>query len=119
MAFASIGSISHPKTAKPQAILDEKGRSFQSASLLTELSIPHQPSFSLYAIIGDWGIITLALLGLVSATIFQIIQKSNPEARDPSPSRSKNQLGEKIAAQRSKVNQCDPSRRHDEMRQNE
>lgn len=66
-AIDTIGSISHPKTGKNQAILDEKGSSFQSASLLTELNIPHQPSFSLYALIGDWGIITLALLGFCFA----------------------------------------------------
>jgi apolipoprotein N-acyltransferase len=77
-AIDTIGSIAHPKTGKDQAILDEKGSSFQSASLLTELSIPHQPSFSLYAKIGDWGIIALALLGFISAIVFARLSGGEP-----------------------------------------
>jgi apolipoprotein N-acyltransferase len=31
--------------------------------LLTELNVPLHPSRTLYAFIGDWGVIALALLG--------------------------------------------------------
>jgi apolipoprotein N-acyltransferase len=63
-AIDTIGSTAHPATGKPQTITDGKGRSFVRGSLLTELKIPLQPSFSLYAAIGDWGIIGLSLVGL-------------------------------------------------------
>jgi apolipoprotein N-acyltransferase len=63
-AIDTIGSTAHPATGKPQTITDGKGRSFVRGSLLTELKIPLQPSFSLYAVIGDWGIIGLSLVGL-------------------------------------------------------
>lgn len=51
-------------TGKSQILTDEKGSHFTRGSLLTELKVPLHPSFSLYAIIGDWGLITLAVLGL-------------------------------------------------------
>jgi apolipoprotein N-acyltransferase len=62
-AIDTIGSTNHPKTGKPQIIADEKGSSFVRGSLLTELKIPREPSPTLYAIIGDWGIIILSLIG--------------------------------------------------------
>jgi apolipoprotein N-acyltransferase len=61
-ALDSTGSTAHPDTGKPQVIKNQAGSHFTRGSLLAELDIPLQPSFSLYAIIGDLGIIVLALL---------------------------------------------------------
>lgn len=48
-----------------QILADDRGSHFTRGSLLTELKVPRNPSFSLYAMIGDWGILTLALAGLI------------------------------------------------------
>ena len=63
-ALDTTGSTAHPDTGKPQIITDASGSHFTRGSLLVELDVPLQPSFSLYAIIGDWGVIGLALLAL-------------------------------------------------------
>ena len=62
-AVDTIGSTAHPDTGKPQVLTDANGSHFTRGSLLAELDVPLQPSFSLYAVIGDWGVIVLALLG--------------------------------------------------------
>lgn len=66
-AIDSAGSTAHPDSGKPQVLTDSRGSTFTRGSLLTELDVPLHPSFSLYALIGDWGIISLALLGLLWA----------------------------------------------------
>jgi apolipoprotein N-acyltransferase len=66
-ALDTTGSTAHPDTGKPQVITDAKGSHFTRGSLLAELDVPLKPSFSLYAIIGDWGIIGLALMGIILA----------------------------------------------------
>lgn len=66
-AIDTMGSTAHPRTGKPQIIADDKGNTFMRGSLLTELEIPLQPSASLYAMIGDWGIIGLSVIGAASA----------------------------------------------------
>ncbi len=63
-AISSTGSTRHPDSGKSQILTDEKGSHFTRGSLLTELKVPLHPSFSLYAVIGDWGLITLAVIGL-------------------------------------------------------
>jgi apolipoprotein N-acyltransferase len=88
-AIDTIGSTAHPATGKPQVIATEDGSTFVRGSLLTELNIPVRPSFPLYAMIGDWGIIILSLLGLALALIFRTHRKSNPAAADPFPFRKK------------------------------
>lgn len=47
-----------------QKLVDDKGSNFTRGSLLAELPIPLKPSFSLYALTGDWPVIGLGLLGL-------------------------------------------------------
>ncbi len=64
-AIDSTGSTRHPDTGASQILTDGKGSHFTRGSLLTELDVPLQPGFSLYAVIGDWGLIGLSLLGLV------------------------------------------------------
>jgi apolipoprotein N-acyltransferase len=68
-AIDTIGSTAHPKTGKPQVLTDETGSSFLRGNLLTEVKIPLQPGFSLYAHIGDWGIILLSVIGLAAAVM--------------------------------------------------
>ncbi len=68
-AIDTIGSTAHPKTGKPQVLTDESGSSFLRGHLLTEVKIPLQPGFSLYTLIGDWGIMLLSFLGLASAVM--------------------------------------------------
>ncbi len=76
-AVDTIGSTSHPDTGKPQILIDDKGSHFTRGSLLTELKVPLQPSFSLYAVIGDWGVIALAVFGLLIAWTTRTIS-TNP-----------------------------------------
>lgn len=66
-AIDSMGSSAHPDTGKSQILRDANGSHFTRGSLLTELDVPVHPSFSLYAVIGDWGIIGLAGVGLAWA----------------------------------------------------
>ena len=66
-ALDSSGSTAHPDTGAPQVLVDAKGSHFTRGSLLTELKIPLRPSFSLFAVIGDWGILGLAATGLIVA----------------------------------------------------
>lgn len=54
-------------SADGQILTDANGSHFTRGSLLTELKVPRNPSFSLYATIGDWGILTFALVGLILA----------------------------------------------------
>ena len=64
-AIDTLGSTISPETGLPQVIEDENGSTFLRGNLLAKVQIPVKPSFSLYAIIGDWGIISLGILGLV------------------------------------------------------
>ncbi len=66
-AIDSTGSTAHPDTGKPQILTDAHGSHFTRGSLLTELDVPLHPSFSLYALIGDWGVISLAGIALIWA----------------------------------------------------
>lgn len=70
-AVDSIGSTAHPDTGKPQILTDAKGSHFTRGSLLVDLDVPVRPSFSLYALIGDWGVICLSLLALAIAVRFR------------------------------------------------
>jgi apolipoprotein N-acyltransferase len=66
-ALDSTGSTDDPNSWKQQILTDENGSHFTRGSLLTELKIPLNPSFSLFAVIGDWGILGLAATGLIVA----------------------------------------------------
>jgi apolipoprotein N-acyltransferase len=68
-ALDSTGSTAHPDSGKPQVITDATGSHFTRGSLLAELDVPLHPSFSLYAVIGDWGVVSLALAGFLGAWI--------------------------------------------------
>jgi apolipoprotein N-acyltransferase len=78
-AIDSVGSTAHPDTGKPQVLIDEKGSHFTRGSLLAELDVPLSPSFSLYAVIGDWGVIVLGLLALAASFVMQRRWKSSDQ----------------------------------------
>lgn len=63
-AIDSTGSTAHPDTGAPQVLVDAAGSHFTRGSLLAVLNVPLRPSFSLFAVIGDWGILSVAMLGL-------------------------------------------------------
>lgn len=71
-AISSTGSTTHPDTGKSQILADANGSHFTRGSLLTELKIPLHPTFSLYAVIGDWGIIVLAVGALGVAFVGRV-----------------------------------------------
>lgn len=60
-----LGSTAHPETGERQEIRDAEGGTFTRDWLLAEVDIPRQPAVTLYALIGDGGVIGLGLLGLV------------------------------------------------------
>ncbi|MES2659733.1 MAG: apolipoprotein N-acyltransferase [Verrucomicrobiota bacterium] len=64
-AISTTGSTAHPDSGKSQILTDATGSHFTRGSLLTELKVPLHPGFSLYALIGDWGLIFIALTGLL------------------------------------------------------
>ena len=64
-AIDSTGSTAHPDTGKTQILRDAKGSHFTRGSLLAELDVPLHPSTTLYAVIGDYGVMVLALAGLL------------------------------------------------------
>jgi apolipoprotein N-acyltransferase len=66
-AVDSTGSTAHPRTGARQVLVDANGSHFTRGSLLAELEIPLQPSFSLYERIGDLGLLLIAGIALVLA----------------------------------------------------
>jgi len=54
-------------SAEGRILIDDKGGHFTRGSLLTEINVPRNPSFSLYAVMGDWGILLITLAGLILA----------------------------------------------------
>ncbi|HSP42304.1 MAG TPA: apolipoprotein N-acyltransferase, partial [Luteolibacter sp.] len=66
-AVDTTGSTAHPDNGRPQIITDGRGSHFTRGSLLAEIDVPLRPSFSLYAIIGDAGIVVLWLGALVDS----------------------------------------------------
>jgi apolipoprotein N-acyltransferase len=66
-ALDATGSLLHPDTGRAQVLVDAQGSHFTRGSLLTEVKIPTRPSVSLFARIGDWGILVLTAVGLMLA----------------------------------------------------
>ena len=67
-AIDTTGSTRHPDLSESQILTDAKGSHFTRGSLLVALDVPLEPSFSLYAIIGDWGLIVISSGAFLSAT---------------------------------------------------
>jgi apolipoprotein N-acyltransferase len=68
-AIDTTGSTAHPDTGVAQEIVDGKGSHFTRGSRLVVVDVPLKPSFSLYAIIGDWGVIGLSLAAVAFAWV--------------------------------------------------
>ena len=66
-AIDTIGSTQNPTSRTPQIIQDHTGSTFLRDHLLTHLTIPLKPSFSLYALTGDWPLLTLSALSLITS----------------------------------------------------
>lgn len=66
-AINSSGSTAHPDTGKPQILADASGSPFTRGTLLAELNVPLEPAVTLYALIGDAGVIALAAAALLTA----------------------------------------------------
>lgn len=64
-AIDSAGSTAHPDSGARQVLEDAQGSHFTRGSLLVELKVPLQPSFSLFAVIGDWGALGIAAAGVI------------------------------------------------------
>jgi len=62
-AVSTTGITLHPRTGKPQEIRDANGSHFIRGHLFVNLDIPKNPPVTLYSLIGDWGVIVLALVG--------------------------------------------------------
>jgi apolipoprotein N-acyltransferase len=56
-------------TGAAQTLVDARGSHFTRGSLLTDLKIPLRPSVTLFAVIGDWGILFLAAIGMGVAVL--------------------------------------------------
>ena len=66
MATEATGVTVHPDGGGSlQELRDAKGSPFTRGHLLAEVDIPKNPPLTLYAMIGDWGVIGLALVGFV------------------------------------------------------
>jgi apolipoprotein N-acyltransferase len=62
-AVTSTGVTLHPQSGKPQELRDANGSTFTRGTLLVDVDIPKHPPRTLYSMIGDWGVIGLALAG--------------------------------------------------------
>ncbi len=78
-AINTCGSTAHPDTAAPQVLTDSTGSHFTRGSLLTELDVPLVPTLTLYALIGDGGIMALALFAI---TISMLSRPRPPHLTD-------------------------------------
>lgn len=63
-AITATGLTIHPDGGgRLQELRDEKGSHFTRGHLLAEIDIPMDPPLTLYALIGDWGVLGLAIAG--------------------------------------------------------
>lgn len=62
-AVTTTGITLHPQSGKPQELRDANGSTFTRGTMIVDVDIPKHPSRTLYSMIGDWGVIGLALAG--------------------------------------------------------
>ncbi len=70
-ALDTTGSLANPETGAPQVLVDNDGSHFTRGSLLAEVRVPIHPAMTLFGLIGDWGIVALALAGLGIARFYK------------------------------------------------
>jgi apolipoprotein N-acyltransferase len=63
--ISPTGSITTGDGQEKLIIQDKNGSSFTRGHLLTKIEVPVSPPRTLYAMIGDWGVIALGLLGFL------------------------------------------------------
>jgi len=68
-AITATGSTVHPDGGRLQELRNENGSHFTRGHLLAELDIPKNPPTTLYAMIGDWGVIVLAVVGILLGAV--------------------------------------------------
>lgn len=64
-AVNSVGTTGHPDTGVKQEIRDDSGSHLSRGWMLAEVDVPKRSPMTGYAIVGDWGVIGLGVLGLV------------------------------------------------------
>jgi apolipoprotein N-acyltransferase len=64
-AINAAGLTLGPDDGRRQELRDANGSPFTRGHLLAEIDIPKNPPLTLYAVIGDWGVIVLALTGFL------------------------------------------------------
>ena len=84
-AITATGSTVHPDGGRHQELRDDSGSHFTRGHLLAELDIPKNPPTTLYAIIGDWGVIGLAVVGVLLGGI-PALRERKDESVPSSPS---------------------------------
>jgi len=68
-AVNAAGSSAHPETGEAQELRDADGSHLTRGWLLAEVDIPTEPPLTLYAVIGDWGVIVLGGLGCLAGVV--------------------------------------------------
>lgn len=63
---------------KPQILTDAAGSHFTRGSLLAEIRVPENPAVTLYALIGDWGVIVLSAAALAYSRFRREPAPGNP-----------------------------------------
>ncbi|MGB6223349.1 apolipoprotein N-acyltransferase [Haloferula sp.] len=61
-----VGSTAHPDSGIMQEIRDEEGSHLTRGWILAEIDIPKLSPVTGYAVVGDWGVIGLGILGFVT-----------------------------------------------------
>lgn len=65
-AVTATGLTAHPDgDGRVQELRDGRGGHFTRGHLLVEVDIPKKPPFTLYALVGDWGVLGLAMAGVI------------------------------------------------------
>ncbi|WP_367873225.1 apolipoprotein N-acyltransferase [Luteolibacter sp. Populi] len=78
-AITTTGVTLHPRTGKPQELRDANGSHFTRGSMFVDVDIPKHPTRTLYAMIGDWGLIGVALLSFAVMGRRAAAGKTEPE----------------------------------------
>jgi apolipoprotein N-acyltransferase len=66
-AVDTLGLTRNPDTGKHQELRDAKGSTFLRGHLFADIDVPKHPQWTLYSVIGDWGVIGAALVAWVWA----------------------------------------------------
>ncbi len=82
-AVTATGTTLHPRGGRHQELRDERGSTFVRGSLMADVEIPLDPPATLYARIGDWGVIFLGLAGFGTALAAALSRSRADTAESP------------------------------------